>query len=326
MLYNISMKKIFRILVLLVLIVCVSCATAETSSETSKTNTAKAETMQAEPWLYPSAMSMSAAQWNELFKKEEPVIEEPKEELIEEIPEEVTETLEEEVGEEIVIEEVIEEPVEESSIKILEDEKEEETTQEEEQIVLPEMEWNFAGEDYRSLSWLLEEEPAVETEEIQDIEKSAVVEQGDWVEEMNPDLITEMAKEYKALEEVDIAQPSFKEKALSFFKNNLLYFELGGLLIVFLIVLKMLVSKAKKRHAEAQVVPEEDEGVEVNMTPGYYESPNRVPQSYKDEIGDDSKEESKEKPIETPVEDEEDEEDSEEESSEERHYEYDDGF
>lgn len=321
------MKKIFRILVLLVLIVCVSCATAETSSETSKTNTAKAETMQAEPWLYPSATSMSATQWDELFKKEEPVIEEPTEEIIEDILEEVVETPEEEIEEEIAIEETIEEPVEESSIKILEDEKEEEFVQEEEQIELPEMEWNFAGEDYRNISWLLEEEPAVETEKIQDIEKSAVVEQGDWVEEMNPDLITEMAKEYKALEEVDMAQPSFKEKALSFFKNNLLYFELGGLLIVFLIVLKMLVSKAKKRHAEAQILPEEDEGVEVNMTPGYYESPNRVPQSYKDEIGDDSKEKPEDKPVENKGPDEDEEEDDDEEPEEESNAgRYDDGF
>lgn len=285
------------------LLVCVSCATKETAKETEKA----VETVQAEPWLYPSVKNISTSQWDELFKATEeekpqetpeiPLVEEPIEEVVEKPVEEATEAIEETVEE--VVEEVIEEPEkEESAVKILAEEEEKPVIQEEEQIELPEMEWNFAGEDYRDLSWVLEEGPAVETTELQGIEKSTTTEQGQWVEEMNPDLITEMAKEYKALEEQDMAQPTFKEKVLAFVKQNLLYIEIAGLVIIFAIVLKVLVSRAKKRHEGTLEKLVDDEGQEVDMTPSYYVSPNVVPQSYKDEIGDeveDTKMPSKEK-------------------------------
>lgn len=280
------MKKTFRIIILLVLLVCVSCATKETVKETEKA----VETVQAEPWLYPSVKNISASQWDELFKATEeekpqetteiPPVEEPIEEVVEKPVEEAVEAIEE------TVEEVVESVKEESAVKILAEEEEKPVVQEEEQIELPEMEWNFAGEDYRDLSWVLEEEPAVATTELQGIEKSTTTEQGQWVEEMNPDLITEMAKEYKALEEQDMVQPTFKEKVLAFVKQNLLYIEIAGLVIIFAIVLKVLVSRAKKRHEGALEKPVEDEGEEVDMTPSYYVSPNVVPQSYKDEIGD----------------------------------------
>lgn len=274
------MRK-FLIFVLFVLC-CVSCATK--APEGVVETTPKAE-MVAEPWLIPSSQGLSEAQWDELFNK--PVEPEPEVKelpIIEELeePEEVIEEVVEPIADKAI--ETVEpacEPDEEEVIEappavVLEDVPTEEFEIEpEEEVILPEMDYSFAGEDYRNLSWLFnEEESKVETAEVPQVE-TAIIETVVEVEEVDPNVIAEIAEEYKELEEIDMARPSIKEQVISFLRANVLFLELGAISILIAILIVMLSKRKKKAKEQAEQKPEEDAGQEIDMTPGYYTSPTK---------------------------------------------------
>ena len=261
--------------------------------------------MTAPSWLVtPSASVMSDEEFTKLQERvtvsiiEDPeeIVEEPVEEIFEEIIEiaqpieEVVEEPVEEVAEEVVEEPVEEEVVEESLVNILADEVEETYIPEQEELTeMPEMEYEFAGEDYRNLDFVLEEEPQIELNNMDGIENAQVVTYGEYVEEMNPEIITAMASEYQALEEIDMAEPTTKEKVLNFVQDHMLIIEMVILFLAVAICIRIVIKRTKKTSQEKK---EEvaDEGEEIV----------RDFQSWRQEVKEESKDESKDESIDVP--------------------------
>lgn len=305
------MRRVLFILALALLLA--SCATTEVDIEASAETVVESieqisatRAQEASSWVNtPSSKSVSNEEWDALFNKPVEVAEEPEvlsgpvEEVVEEttkvvaeVPvEPVIEELEavSEAGQDFQAEESpvettaisIAEPAEikeqgEPSAEVLEPEPEEEfIVEQEEEIVLPEVEYEFAGEDYRDASFILEpeEEIIITSPEVETV----VVETGIEPEEkVNPNIIAEIAEEYKELEKTDMAKPSFKDRAVSFLKKNLLCLELIAIaiLVVFIVVIFTKRTKKAKKARKEGVKPEEDEGEEIDMTPSYYVSPN----------------------------------------------------
>ena len=162
----------------------------------------------------------------------------------------------------------------ETIVEILADETEEAIIPEEEdKIELPELQFEFAGEDYRNLSWVLEPEEVVETEEVPPLE-TVIVEKTVPEETVRAEEIAALAAEYKELERIDMAKPSFKTRVLTFAREHILFIELGVLAIVAIIIAVIFVKRGRKMRAQAQEAPVIDEGEEIVMTPSYYTSPN----------------------------------------------------
>ena len=261
--------------------------------------------MTAPSWLVtPSASVMSDEEFTKLQERVTvSIIEEP-EETVEEIPEEIIEIAQpveevveepvEEVAEEVIEEEILkEEVVEESLVNILADEVEEIYIPEQEELTkMPEMEYEFAGEDYRNLDFVLEEEPQIELNNMDGIENAQVVTYGEYVEEMNPEIITAMASEYQALEEIDMAEPTTKEKVLSFVRDHMLIIEMVILFLAVTICIRIVVKRTKKTSQEKK---EEvaDEGEEIV----------RDFQSWRQEVKKEAKDESIDVPEDKPEED-----------------------
>ena len=286
----------------------VGCATSrpEVAPSVETLQEEVAREMTAPAWLVtPSASVMSDEEFTKLQERvtvsiiEEPeeIGEEPIEEVSEEIieitkpVEEIVEESTEEVAEEVIEEELVEEIVEENLVSVLADEVEETYIPEQEEFTeMPEMEYEFAGEDYRNLDFVLEEEPQIELNNMDGIENAQVVTYGEYVEEMNPEIITAMASEYQALEEVDMAEPTTKEKVLSFIQDHMLIIEMAILFLAIAICIKIVVKRTKKTSQEKK---EEvaDEGEEVV----------RDFQSWREEV----KEEAENNPIDIPEEKEE---------------------
>lgn len=280
-------------------------------AETKTESVSQPEAVIAKAWVnVPSSTVLTDEEWDALFNKPKEVVEEPVgeaseplEEPVEEITEEITEALEEP---EEIIEPVIEELTEvaesdgviesdqnpvgttvlseletdgideqgEPSAEILADEMQEEFTVEpEEEIVMPEAEYEFAGEDYLDYSFILEEEEVVlgNVPEVETVITEAIIEPE---EKTDPNIVAEIAAEYKELEQIDMAKPSFKETALAFLKKNILYIELVFAVFIAVIVGVILAKRTKKARMQAEKVPEVDEGEEIDMTPGYYVDPN----------------------------------------------------
>ena len=280
-------------------------------AETKTESVSQPEAVIAKAWVnVPSSTVLTDEEWDALFNKPKEVVEEPVgeaseplEEPVEEITEEITEALEEP---EEIIEPVIEELTEvaesdgviesdqnpvgttvlseletdgideqgEPSAEILADEMQEEFTVEpEEEIVMPEAEYEFAGEDYLDYSFILEEEEVVlgNVPEVETVITEAIIEPE---EKTDPNIVAEIAAEYKELEQIDMAKPSFKETALAFLKKNILYIELVFAVFIAVIVGVILAKRTKKARMQAEKAPEVDEGEEIDMTPGYYVDPN----------------------------------------------------
>lgn len=261
--------------------------------------------MTAPSWLVtPSASVMSDEEFTKLQERVTvSIIEEP-EETVEEIPEEIIEIAQpveevveepvEEVAEEVIEEEILkEEVVEESLVNILADEVEETYIPEQEELTkMPEMEYEFAGEDYRNLDFVLEEEPQIELNNMDGIENAQVITYGEYVEEINPEIITAMASEYQALEEIDMAEPTTKEKVLSFVRDHMLIIEMVILFLAVTICIRIVVKRTKKTSQEKK---EEvaDEGEEIV----------RDFQSWRQEVKKEAKDESIGVPEDRPEED-----------------------
>lgn len=280
-------------------------------AETKTESVSQPEAVIAKAWVnVPSSTALTDEEWDALFNKPKEVVEEPVgeaseplEEPVEEITEEITEALEEP---EEIIEPVIEELTEvaesddviesdqnpvgttvlseletdgideqgEPSAEILADEMQEEFTVEpEEEIVMPEAKYEFAGEDYLDYSFILEEEEVVlgNVPEVETVITEAIIEPE---EKTDPNIVAEIAAEYKELEQIDMAKPSFKETALAFLKKNILYIELVFAVFIAVIVGVILAKRTKKARMQAEKAPEVDEGEEIDMTPGYYVDPN----------------------------------------------------
>lgn len=287
------MRKFLFILSIVLLLA--SCATKapETVIEPEVTEESKAE----QGWVNKaSTYALSGEQWDALFSKptEEPaeevqaeVIEEPIVEEVEAIvvAEAFPEAEEEPVGTTAIS---ITEPVRikeqpEPSAEILADIPEEQFVVEQEEVILPEMEYEFAGEDYRDLTWLFAEEEVSEVAEEPAVETVVVETIIEPEEEISADIITQLAQEYKELERIDMAEPELKDKVLAVLKENLLYIEIGVIVLLLAVLIARLVKRSKKAREQAQVTPEVDEGEEIDMTPSYYVDPNVAAKKPKEE-------------------------------------------
>lgn len=282
------MAKVFKSLfILLVLVSLVGCATAKTEPITETIQEEVEREMTAPAWLVtPSASVMSDEEFAKLQERVTvSIIEEPEETIevvgppVEEIVEEVVEKPAKEIVEEVV--EPVEEVVEESLVNILADKAEEPFIPEQEKIVeMPEVEYEFAGEDYRDLSFVLEKEPQVELSNIEGIENTQVVTYGEYVEEINPEIITAMSEEYKALEEIDMAEPTMQEKLLKFAQKHLLIIEVVILVLAVLLCIRVIVKRNKKAtNEQKEEVADEGEEIVQNF------------QSYRAEVRAEAKEE-----------------------------------
>ena len=302
------MAKILKsFFIFIILISMVGCATSrpEVAPSVETLQEEVTREMTAPSWLVtPSASVMSDEEFTKLQERVTvSIIEEP-EETVEEIPEEIIEIAQpveevveepvEEVAEEVIEEEILkEEVVEESLVNILADEVEEIYIPEQEELTkMPEMEYEFAGEDYRNLDFVLEEEPQIELNNMDGIENAQVVTYGEYVEEMNPEIITAMASEYQALEEIDMAEPTTKEKVLSFVRDHMLIIEMVILFLAVTICIRIVVKRTKKTSQEKK---EEvaDEGEEIV----------RDFQSWRQEVKKEAKDESIDVPEDKPEED-----------------------
>jgi large-conductance mechanosensitive channel len=304
---NTVAKILKSFFIFIILISMVGCATSrpEVAPSVETLQEEVTREMTAPSWLVtPSASVMSDEEFTKLQERVTvSIIEEP-EETVEEIPEEIIEIAQpveevveepvEEVAEEVIEEEILkEEVVEESLVNILADEVEEIYIPEQEELTkMPEMEYEFAGEDYRNLDFVLEEEPQIELNNMDGIENAQVVTYGEYVEEMNPEIITAMASEYQALEEIDMAEPTTKEKVLSFVRDHMLIIEMVILFLAVTICIRIVVKRTKKTSQEKK---EEvaDEGEEIV----------RDFQSWRQEVKKEAKDESIDVPEDKPEED-----------------------
>lgn len=272
----------------------VGCATAKDEEVETKEGSVEdspyiSQITERQPWGVPSASEMTQEQWDAMFppKEDAPEIVEdaaPTDELssIEEpdvsdepVEESIEENLEEVGSEESLVYEREKEP---DVSFILPDVEESYVPPAEESVEMPEMEYSLAGEDYRSLSWIFDEDETPDAKAIDRIEEVPAVRTDGWVEDVNPDLIGEMAEEYAQLEKVDMARPDAWSTVLSFVKGNLLWFEVGGIALLFVVSASVVASNAAKRRSKEKESPVEDEGQEIDMTPGsYYASPTVYP-------------------------------------------------
>lgn len=260
---------------------------------------------QQQPWGVPSASEMTQEQWDAMFPQEEAL---PESEENSDLAEEFSKAEEPDASadattEDPVVEESLKEVGEEGSPShgteeeedvscVVLSEEESLAPSEETSIEMPEMEYSLAGEDYRSLSWIFDEDETPDAKAIDRIEEVPAVRTDVWVEDVNPDLIGEMAEEYAQLEKVDMAKPDVWSTVLSFVKGNLLWFEVGGIALLFVVSASVVASNAAKRRSKEKESPVEDEGQEIDMTPGsYYASPTVYP---KDDSLEDSVSESEE--------------------------------
>jgi hypothetical protein len=303
------MKKI--LFLLLALLLLASCATRapETGVQISSEPVVETEKVQkTEPWRWPAPTvrglteeeyqerwdAWMASQNAQTETTEESVIEEVAEVIAEEKPseeleavllvEELEEVEESPAGTDAISEiepTEVNEPEEPSAeipaetiVEILADETEEVAIPEEEdKIELPALQFEFAGEDYRNLSWVLEPEEVIETEAIPPLE-TVIVEKTVPEETVRAEEIAALAAEYKELEKIDMAKPSFKARLLTFAKEHILLIELGVLAVVAMVIAVIFIKRGRKVRAQAQEAPVIDEGEEIVMTPSYYTSPN----------------------------------------------------
>lgn len=276
----------------------VGCATAkdeevETKEESVEDSPYISQINEQQPWGVPSASEMTQEQWDAMFPPKEDVPE-----IVEDAAptDELSSIEEPDASDEPVVESIEANPEdiesEESSVYETETETEGEpdvsfvlpeveesyVPPAEESVEMPEMEYSLAGEDYRSLSWIFDEDETPDAKAIDRIEEVPAVRTDVWVEDVNPDLIGEMAEEYAQLEKVDMAKPDVWSTVLSFVKGNLLWFEVGGIALLFVVSASVVASNAAKRRSKEKESPVEDEGQEIDMTPGsYYASPTVYP-------------------------------------------------
>ena len=292
--------KNFSLLILLFSLLLVSCATRapEVAPQAQvepvvEEEPETAETQDEEPWYWINtarAVGLTDEEFAAFLislgvtpeteeAEEEPVSEEIAEVVAEEEPSEESEAVLL-VGE---LEEVEESPAGTDAISKIEptevNESEEPSAEirtyeaeEEPEIELPELEFKFVGEDYRSLSLIFEEEMSiVETPSFTAV---TIVDNTVPEETVSADVITALAIEYKELEKIDFAKPSFKSRVVTFLKEHILFIELGVLAILAAVIAIIFVKRGKKVRAQAQEVPVIDEGEEIVLIPRYYVSPN----------------------------------------------------
>ena len=138
---------------------------------------------------------------------------------------------------------------------------------------LPELEdYVLAGEEQPSWAWLTsaETEPVPTTSIDEVIASGPVVVEGSGaiVEDVNPDIITQRAREYEDLAR-QMEYPSFADRLISWAKTNLLWLEVGFLIVVAIIVLAVVISRiGKRRRSSPAEVSDDNDSEEVDMTPG----------------------------------------------------------
>ena len=285
----------------------VGCATAKDEAVETKEGFIEdspyiSQITQQQPWGVPSASEMTQEQWDAMFPPKEDVQETvedtaPPEELlnVEEPDASIDEDIEEPLGERLAEVEGEEVPAYETEVEsdasyvVLPELEENYVPPVEESVEMPEMEYSLAGEDYRSLSWIFDEDETPDSKDIDRIEEVPIVRSDGWVDDVSSDLIGEMAKEYAQLEKIDMAKPDVWSSVVSFVKGNLLWFEVGGLALLFVVSAFVVTANAAKRRFKEKEKPVEDEGQEIDMTPGtYYASPTVYPKddSLEDPVSD----------------------------------------
>ena len=296
--------KNFSLLILLFSLLLVSCATRapEVAPQAQvepvvEEEPETAETQDEEPWYWINtarAVGLTDEEFAAFLislgvtpeteeAEEEPVSEEIAEVVAEEEPSEESEAVLL-VGE---LEEVEESPAGTDAISEIEPVQVEEQpepsaeipadilayeAEEEPEIELPELEFKFVGEDYRSLSLIFEEEMSIA--ETPSFTAVTIVDNTVPEETVSADVITALAIEYKELEKIDFAKPSFKSRVVTFLKEHILFIELGVLTILAAVIAIIFVKRGRKVRAQAQEVPVIDEGEEIVLIPRYYVSPN----------------------------------------------------
>lgn len=293
--------RIYKTLLFLILmILLVSCS----STRLEETAEQKPSPVTADSWLVPTVNEATKEQWEDLLRQleerektkkaaaepeeESPlwiVVEEPGEEVFEE-PEQVKSIIDENLPDEEILEitkapfEILDEP--DTNVDIL--------PAETEPAFIPSQVAVLAGEDVPVWeSMIPDQEQAADLGNPVTLPVEKTDPEPVEVEDVNPDIISAMAAEYKDLEVTERVVPTFMDRLFSFLKRNILYLEIIGLIIVAILVVLIISRKASRKALQSSFEEEEeDTGEEIDMTPGRssYYGTTRTEESSKEENTD----------------------------------------
>jgi len=268
------------LLILILMMLLVSCS----STRLEETAEQQPSPVTADSWLVPSVNEATKEQWEDLLRQleerekakkaaaepeeESPlwiVVEESVEEISEE-PEHVESVIEESLPDEEILEitkapfEILDEP--DTNVDIL--------PAETEPTFLPAQVAMLAGEDVPVWeSMIPDPEPAADLGNPVTLPVEKTDPEPVEVEDVNPDIISAMAAEYRDLEVTERVVPTFMDRLFSFLKKNILYLEIAGLIIVAILVVLIISRKASRKALQSSLEEEEeDKGEEIDMTPG----------------------------------------------------------
>ncbi len=268
------------LLFLILMLLLVSCS----STRLEKTAEQEPSPVTADSWLVPTVNEATKEQWEDLLRQleerekakkaevepeeESPLwiaVEESGEEIFEE-PEHLESVIDENLPDEEILEitkapfEILDEP--DTNVDIL--------PVETEPAFVPAQVAVLAGEDVPVWeSMIPDQEPATDLGNPIALPVEKTDPEPVEVEDVNPDIISAMAAEYRDLEVTERVVPTFMDTLLSFLKKNILYLEIIGLIIVAILVVLIISRKASRKALQSSLEgEEEDMGEEIDMTPG----------------------------------------------------------